>query len=842
MMEVHRGSGAFRSSFVLLLFLWTLLTHSGHAFEELESNVPDLIVYNEEYSQLANLNASKSELDPNFSNPMNWQNDFPFMDLNQPSLYKSDDLIGCIEQVNENRSFDGNFSLESDVSSNYLLINSSLSTINLVTDSVARKPKGFKRNKLWRNLRNNYVQNSSKNSVVRVNMKSKKLYMNKNKTISPTDSYENLSKKNNVSDSNTAEDIFMDREKTFLTRHFLKVAPQRESLFTTLAPLTSTMRVRSRMSRDNRKTIQAIERERNHQAQELNRVSVDYTESHQPFNRKPANLPGTNKNYGANDQNSLGHKVYQPHSSQASDQINEIKPSHYGDIEIANENHLVKPTSQAIYPSLPVIQPLQQHVKPKLKSESQLHFPGGRVQLSGSSSSPVEPIKPLLQLGGRGGSVLPQHPVFDDAAPKNLTGLTGSAAYLHCVVHNLANRSVSWIRQRDLHILTVDRYTYTTDQRFQMCIRDSHDDQVVNYDSPRGGVTVVTERGNVTRGYLLIQEAKGSDSGNYSCAPSNTAPTSLRVHVLNGEMPAAMQTSSAHPRADHRPLLFLLCLLLLRHLLTVTHGSQLPAMIVAKPSTKNTTDSTGISDSVNETITVDNAGIVDTTDVVDTTNKVDISGAAETAGIVNTTDVVDTTNKVDISDAVETADAVDTKTAATTNTVDISDATETAGNVDTTDAIDTINTVDTTEAVETADAVDTKTTATIIAAVATNIIVLSGCACQTKRAALQTTHASYKKLLDQNTNKNIEEFIFWESRDHFDESIHQEHLSNVQCNHQFQGFQSQLDEFNIGVSFTRNFNIDANQYLNSNSMTLTSAECFPAENFYTANDKPAVYC
>ncbi|XP_018024919.1 netrin receptor unc-5, partial [Hyalella azteca] len=100
-----------------------------------------------------------------------------------------------------------------------------------------------------------------------------------------------------------------------------------------------------------------------------------------------------------------------------------------------------------------------------------------------------------------------------------------------------------------------------------------HDDQVVNYDSPRGGVTVVTERGNVTRGYLLIQEAKGSDSGNYSCAPSNTAPTSLRVHVLNGEMPAAMQTSSAHPRADHRPLLFLLCLLLLRHLLTVTHGS-----------------------------------------------------------------------------------------------------------------------------------------------------------------------------------------------------------------------------------------------------------------------------
>lgn len=51
--------------------------------------------------------------------------------------------------------------------------------------------------------------------------------------------------------------------------------------------------------------------------------------------------------------------------------------------------------------------------------------------------------------------------------------------------------------------------------------------------------------------------------------------------IFTGEKPAAMQTSSAHPRADHRPLLFLLCLVLLRHLVTVTQGFQVPSSIQA---------------------------------------------------------------------------------------------------------------------------------------------------------------------------------------------------------------------------------------------------------------------
>nr|XP_027221122.1 zwei Ig domain protein zig-8-like isoform X2 [Penaeus vannamei] len=250
------------------------------------------------------------------------------------------------------------------------------------------------------------------------------------------------------------------------------------------------------------------------------------------------------------------------------------------------------------------------------------------MRLDGSSSSPVEPIKPLLDLSsvGEGASqAVPPYPMFDEAAPRNVSGLTGNAAYLHCIVHNLGNKSVSWIRQRDLHILTVKRYTYTTDQRFEVIhsegskdwilkikyaqVRDSgnyecqvstkpvksyvihlnifaapkamiigapdmhvdkgstinltciiahspeppghifwyHNGKVLNYDSPRGGITEVTERGISTTGYLLIQDARPSDTGNYSCESSKTARSTMRVHVLNGETPPPCRPTEEGP-------------------------------------------------------------------------------------------------------------------------------------------------------------------------------------------------------------------------------------------------------------------------------------------------------
>ncbi|ODM97542.1 Peroxidasin [Orchesella cincta] len=63
----------------------------------------------------------------------------------------------------------------------------------------------------------------------------------------------------------------------------------------------------------------------------------------------------------------------------------------------------------------------------------------------------------------------------------------------------------------------------------------THNNQEINYDSPRGGVSVITEKGDVTVSYLLIQKARPSDSGIYSCSPSNAIAQEITVHVLNGK-------------------------------------------------------------------------------------------------------------------------------------------------------------------------------------------------------------------------------------------------------------------------------------------------------------------
>ncbi|XP_076231071.1 zwei Ig domain protein zig-8 isoform X2 [Calliopsis andreniformis] len=233
-------------------------------------------------------------------------------------------------------------------------------------------------------------------------------------------------------------------------------------------------------------------------------------------------------------------------------------------------------------------------------------------------------------------------PYFDISASKNVTALLGKTTFLHCRVKNLGNKTmtvqVSWVRHRDIHLLTNGRYTYTNDQRFKAIhndhtddwmlqikypqLRDSgyyecqvsttphmshivylnvvepkteilgapdlyinrgstinltcvvlqspeppsyifwnHNDAIISYDSTRGGVSVVTEKGDSTTSFLLVQEAKPSDSGRYTCNPSNAQPKSITVHVLN-EYPAAMQHGGQAKQPRLYSLLLCLCLLL----------------------------------------------------------------------------------------------------------------------------------------------------------------------------------------------------------------------------------------------------------------------------------------
>ncbi|XP_066989266.1 protein amalgam-like isoform X2 [Macrobrachium rosenbergii] len=58
-------------------------------------------------------------------------------------------------------------------------------------------------------------------------------------------------------------------------------------------------------------------------------------------------------------------------------------------------------------------------------------------------------------------------PYFDPLAPRNLTAHLGDTATLPCTVRQLGDKSVSWVRMRDADILTVDRYTFVGDERFE---------------------------------------------------------------------------------------------------------------------------------------------------------------------------------------------------------------------------------------------------------------------------------------------------------------------------------------------------------------------------------------
>ncbi|XP_075215366.1 inactive tyrosine-protein kinase 7-like [Lycorma delicatula] len=109
--------------------------------------------------------------------------------------------------------------------------------------------------------------------------------------------------------------------------------------------------------------------------------------------------------------------------------------------------------------------------------------------------------------GGNGNGSL--FPYFDLNVPRNVTTAVGQSAFLHCRVEHLGDKAVSWIRKRDLHILTAGVLTYTSDQRFQVIRPD--------------------RSGNWT---LLIKFPQKRDTGIYECQV-NTEPKMSLAFWLN---------------------------------------------------------------------------------------------------------------------------------------------------------------------------------------------------------------------------------------------------------------------------------------------------------------------
>ncbi|GIX92972.1 hypothetical protein CDAR_595163 [Caerostris darwini] len=68
-----------------------------------------------------------------------------------------------------------------------------------------------------------------------------------------------------------------------------------------------------------------------------------------------------------------------------------------------------------------------------------------------------------------------------------------------------------------------------------------HDNRMINYDSSRGSITVQKGGGNTAVSRLRIKDAHSSDSGNYTCSPSNADTVSALVYVVKGEKQAVVQ-------------------------------------------------------------------------------------------------------------------------------------------------------------------------------------------------------------------------------------------------------------------------------------------------------------
>ncbi|KAL7728971.1 hypothetical protein ACLKA6_019809 [Drosophila palustris] len=142
---------------------------------------------------------------------------------------------------------------------------------------------------------------------------------------------------------------------------------------------------------------------------------------------------------------------------------------------------------------------------------------------SSSSSSPASLASASVAaaaafMAAQGSSLMPEvgalmasgvlvEPYLDGFATSNVTTQIGTHAYLPCRVKQLGNKSVSWIRLRDGHILTVDRAVFIADQRF------------LALKQPDKYWT------------LQIKYVQARDAGTYECQVSTEPKVSARVQL-----------------------------------------------------------------------------------------------------------------------------------------------------------------------------------------------------------------------------------------------------------------------------------------------------------------------
>lgn len=99
-------------------------------------------------------------------------------------------------------------------------------------------------------------------------------------------------------------------------------------------------------------------------------------------------------------------------------------------------------------------------------------------------------------------------PYFVSTNQLVVNATSGKTAYLQCRVKHLGSNTVVWLRERDLHILTYDVYTFTSEDQFESFHAVDSDEWT-----------------------LMIRHTQVKDSGTYVCQVSSEPYISQYYHL-----------------------------------------------------------------------------------------------------------------------------------------------------------------------------------------------------------------------------------------------------------------------------------------------------------------------
>jgi len=116
---------------------------------------------------------------------------------------------------------------------------------------------------------------------------------------------------------------------------------------------------------------------------------------------------------------------------------------------------------------------------------------------------------------------LSQPPYFDFSMERNVTSFVSQTTHLHCTVNKLGDKTVSWIRKSDLHVLTSGVQTFTGDLRFS-----------AHQSRTSGGADSWT---------LQIKSTQIRDAGEYQCQVNTEPKISFSVFLAVEEARARIE-------------------------------------------------------------------------------------------------------------------------------------------------------------------------------------------------------------------------------------------------------------------------------------------------------------